>query len=179
MPNSELVLAIMLKPGPQASRYPSASSHSSCSSSRPNSGSNCFACSWTHRLPNLHRHAASTTFDSSSSKEDCRSSDDRRLTVGCLCCSSVEGRLGAGGGFCMLGGGRGEEMLGDPGMFVGVEIAAGLPTSVFAVPECDPAESKSSAVLRAHGNLICLFAQVPNLVSCASVAALCLVRVAC
>ncbi len=79
----------------------------------------------------------------------------------------------------MLGGGRGEEMLGDPGMFVGVEIAAGLPTSVFAVPECDPAESKSSAVLRGQGNLICLFAQVPNLASCASVAARCVVRVAC
>jgi len=79
----------------------------------------------------------------------------------------------------MLGGGRGEEMLGDPGMFVGVEIAAGLPTSVFAVPECDPAESKSSAVLRGHGNLICLFAHVPNLASCASVAARWVVRAAC
>ena len=66
----------------------------------------------------------------------------------------------------MLGGGRGDAILGDPGIFVGVDNAEGLPTSVFVVPWRDPAESKSAAVLCGQGNLICLFAQVPSLASC-------------
>lgn len=70
----------------------------------------------------------------------------------------------------------GDEVLGDPGMFVGVDIADGLPTSVLAVPDRDPAESKRSAVLRGHGNLICLLAQVPSLASWASVAPCCVSR---
>lgn len=73
----------------------------------------------------------------------------------------------------MLGGGRGAETSGEPGICVGVEIAEGLPTSVFVVPDCDPAESNSSAVLWGHGNLICLFAQVPNLVPWTSEVSLC------
>ena len=64
-------------------------------------------------------------------------------------------------------------MLGDPGIFVGVETADGLPTSVLAEPCRDPAESNSPAVFRGHGNLICLFAQVPNFASCASEGSCC------
>lgn len=56
----------------------------------------------------------------------------------------------------MLDGGRGDGVLGAFGILVGVEVAEGLPISVVAVPLRDPAESNSSAVLRGHGNLICL-----------------------
>ena len=69
---------------------------------------------------------------------------------------SVEAGLGERGGFCMLGGGRGDGVLGPFGILVGVDTAEGLPTSVDVVPLRDPAESNSSAVLRGQGNLICL-----------------------
>ena len=52
-------------------------------------------------------------------------------------------------------------MVGDPGIFVGVETAEGLPASAATAPPCDATESNSWAVFRGHGNLICLCAHVP------------------